>query len=81
MTVSFRDSRGRLNTGDHGKRTGRDCIQAMPPKACGTGSLRSERASALISLEEALAGYNQFDEGAARKFVIDPNGMLGKKAA
>jgi glutathione-independent formaldehyde dehydrogenase len=33
-----------------------------------------------ISLEEAPKGYRDFDKGAAKKFVIDPHGML-KKAA
>ncbi len=30
----------------------------------------------VISLDEAVQGYKDFDKGAARKFVIDPNGML-----
>jgi glutathione-independent formaldehyde dehydrogenase len=30
----------------------------------------------VISLEDAPAGYHDFDKGAARKFVIDPNGMI-----
>jgi glutathione-independent formaldehyde dehydrogenase len=29
-----------------------------------------------ISLDEAPAGYKDFDKGAAKKFVIDPNGMV-----
>lgn len=29
-----------------------------------------------ISLDEAPQGYAQFDEGAARKFVIDPHGLI-----
>ncbi len=33
-----------------------------------------------ITLDEAPKGYADFDKGAARKFVIDPHGML-KKAA
>jgi glutathione-independent formaldehyde dehydrogenase len=32
----------------------------------------------VISLDEAPKGYKDFDSGVARKFVIDPNGMLGK---
>ncbi|AKQ69251.1 Threonine dehydrogenase [Myxococcus hansupus] len=35
----------------------------------------------VISLDEAPRGYHEFDTGVARKFVIDPNGMLKKKAA
>jgi glutathione-independent formaldehyde dehydrogenase len=34
----------------------------------------------IISLDEAPQGYKDFDKGAAKKFVIDPNGMA-KKAA
>ena len=34
----------------------------------------------VIPLKDAPQGYHQFDEGAAKKFVIDPNGMLGKAA-
>ena len=31
----------------------------------------------VISLEEAAQGYESFDQGAAKKFVLDPHGMLG----
>ena len=34
----------------------------------------------MISLDEAPQGYKDFDKGAARKFVIDPNAMVGKAA-
>jgi glutathione-independent formaldehyde dehydrogenase len=34
----------------------------------------------IISLDDAIRGYSDFDKGAARKFVIDPHGSL-KKAA
>jgi glutathione-independent formaldehyde dehydrogenase len=30
----------------------------------------------MISLDEAPQGYRDFDKGAAKKFVIDPNGMV-----
>jgi glutathione-independent formaldehyde dehydrogenase len=30
----------------------------------------------VISLDDAVKGYQDFDKGAAKKFVIDPNGML-----
>ena len=30
----------------------------------------------IISLEDAVAGYDAFDHGAAKKFVLDPHGML-----
>ncbi|GAA4690746.1 MULTISPECIES: formaldehyde dehydrogenase, glutathione-independent [Kocuria] len=34
-----------------------------------------------IPLEDAPQGYEQFDRGAATKFVLDPNGYLGAAAA
>ena len=34
----------------------------------------------VITLDHAPEGYNDFDKGAAKKFVIDPHGSL-KKAA
>jgi len=33
----------------------------------------------LVSLDEAPKGYEDFDKGAAKKFVIDPHGCLRKK--
>jgi glutathione-independent formaldehyde dehydrogenase len=32
----------------------------------------------VISLDEAPNGYKDFDKGAAKKFVLDPHGILGK---
>jgi glutathione-independent formaldehyde dehydrogenase len=32
-----------------------------------------------IPLEEAPRGYQEFDQGAARKYVLDPHGMLGAR--
>ena len=29
-----------------------------------------------ITLDEAPKGYKDFDKGAAKKYVIDPNGMI-----
>jgi glutathione-independent formaldehyde dehydrogenase len=34
----------------------------------------------VISLDEAPQGYADFDRGAAKKFVIDPNGLIPKAA-
>jgi glutathione-independent formaldehyde dehydrogenase len=34
----------------------------------------------VIPLEDASQGYKDFDKGAAKKFVLDPNGLLGTKA-
>ncbi|MEV0350727.1 formaldehyde dehydrogenase, glutathione-independent [Nonomuraea sp. NPDC050680] len=34
-----------------------------------------------ISLDDAPRGYHEFDEGAARKYVLDPHGMLAKTAS
>jgi glutathione-independent formaldehyde dehydrogenase len=30
----------------------------------------------IISLQESVQGYKDFDGGAAKKFVIDPHGMI-----
>jgi glutathione-independent formaldehyde dehydrogenase len=30
----------------------------------------------IINLDEAPKGYQDFDKGAAKKFVIDPHGMV-----
>jgi glutathione-independent formaldehyde dehydrogenase len=30
----------------------------------------------VISLDEAPAGYKDFDKGASKKFVLNPNGMV-----
>jgi glutathione-independent formaldehyde dehydrogenase len=32
----------------------------------------------VIALEDAPRGYRDFDQGAARKFVLDPHGMLAR---
>ncbi len=34
----------------------------------------------VISLEKAPEGYKDFDHGAAKKFVLDPHGMISKAA-
>ncbi len=34
-----------------------------------------------ITIDEAPRGYAEFDQGASRKYVLDPNGYLGAKAA
>ncbi|MGO8720484.1 MAG: hypothetical protein ACLQMO_14920 [Acidobacteriaceae bacterium] len=34
----------------------------------------------VIRLDDAPQGYQDFDKGAAKKFVIDPHGSLGKAA-
>jgi glutathione-independent formaldehyde dehydrogenase len=34
-----------------------------------------------ISLDDAPQGYRDFDSGAAKKYVIDPHGMVGSRAA
>jgi hypothetical protein len=42
----------------------------------------SEKAvnATVITLDQAPQGYAEFDGGAARKFVIDPHGLLGTRA-
>jgi glutathione-independent formaldehyde dehydrogenase len=32
----------------------------------------------VISLDDAPTGYKDFDSGVAKKFVLDPNALLGK---
>jgi glutathione-independent formaldehyde dehydrogenase len=34
----------------------------------------------VIPLDQAPQGYADFDRGAAKKFVIDPNGLLGARS-
>jgi glutathione-independent formaldehyde dehydrogenase len=34
-----------------------------------------------IPLDQAAQGYREFDRGAARKYVIDPHGMIGRRTA
>jgi threonine dehydrogenase-like Zn-dependent dehydrogenase len=34
-----------------------------------------------ISLDQAPRGYEEFHLGAARKYVLDPHGMVGQRAA
>jgi glutathione-independent formaldehyde dehydrogenase len=34
----------------------------------------------VITLDDAPEGYQQFDQGAAKKFVIDPHGLVAKAA-
>jgi glutathione-independent formaldehyde dehydrogenase len=33
----------------------------------------------VISLDDAPRGYQEFDKGASRKYVLDPHGLLGNK--
>jgi len=33
-----------------------------------------------ITLDDAPRGYQEFDQGASRKYVLDPNGYLGAKS-
>ncbi|HMI32706.1 MAG TPA: hypothetical protein VK499_01105 [Propionibacteriaceae bacterium] len=33
-----------------------------------------------ISLDQAPRGYEEFHQGAARKYVLDPHGMVGQRA-
>ena len=34
----------------------------------------------IISLDEAPQGYENFDKGAAKKYVLDPHGTIRKAA-
>jgi glutathione-independent formaldehyde dehydrogenase len=33
-----------------------------------------------IPLDQAPRGYEEFDQGAASKYVLDPHGMIGQRA-
>ena len=44
-----------------------------PPTSAGTAKAVNV---AVISLDDAPSGYHDFDKGAAKKFVIDPHGMV-----
>jgi glutathione-independent formaldehyde dehydrogenase len=33
----------------------------------------------VVPLTEAPAGYRAFDQGAAKKFVLDPHGLVGSR--
>ena len=35
----------------------------------------------VISLDDAPRGYAEFDSGVARKFILDPHNMTGKRTA
>ena len=34
----------------------------------------------VVTLDEAPQGYQDFDKGAAKKFVLDPHGLIGAAA-
>ena len=46
------------------------------PDAVGARSFTKAVNATVISLEDAASGYRAFDQGAARKYVLDPNGYL-----
>jgi glutathione-independent formaldehyde dehydrogenase len=35
----------------------------------------------VVSMEDVPDGYKDFDQAAAKKYVLDPNKLIGKKAA
>jgi glutathione-independent formaldehyde dehydrogenase len=35
----------------------------------------------VVSMEDMPDGYKDFDQAAAKKYVLDPNKLIGKKAA
>ena len=52
----------------------------QPPADAGDPARQDQIAKAvnatMISLDEAPQGYKDFDKGAAKKFVIDPHGLI-----
>ena len=59
---------------------------ALPSRADARSAPSLSRANAKavnatpIPLDQAPQGYEDFDKGAARKFVLDPHGILSKVA-
>jgi len=51
----------------------RDLMQAI---LSGRAQIAKAVNATVISLEDAPRGYQEFDQGAARKFVIDPHGLV-----
>lgn len=51
----------------------RDLMQAI---LSGRAQIAKAVNATLISLDEAPMGYQEFDKGAARKYVIDPHGLV-----
>lgn len=51
----------------------RDLMQAI---LSGRAQIAKAVNATVISLEEAPRGYQEFDQGAARKYVIDPHGLV-----
>ena len=41
---------------------------------------RAREVNPSIRLDEAATGYKDFDQGAAKKFVIDPHGLARRAA-
>ena len=48
-------------------------MMAIPNDGC---QIAKAVNATVISLDEAPQGYRDFDKGAARKFVINPNGLI-----
>ena len=51
-------------------------------RVLGRGDLEASDTSDVypLTLDQASQGYKDFDRGAAKKFVIDPHGLLEKAA-
>ena len=48
-----------------------------PAIVCGKAQIGKAVNATAIPLERAAQGYTDFDQGAAKKFVLDPHGILG----
>jgi glutathione-independent formaldehyde dehydrogenase len=56
--------------------------QLMKAILSGRAEIAKAVNATVVTLDEAPQGYRDFDKGVARKFVLDPHGLLaGKKAA
>jgi glutathione-independent formaldehyde dehydrogenase len=54
--------------------------QLMMAIVAGKAQIAKAVNATAIPLEHAAQGYTDFDKGAAKKFVLDPHGMLGTTA-
>ena len=51
----------------------RELMEAIPHDRC---QIAKAVNATMISLDEAPQGYENFDQGAARKYVLNPHGLI-----
>jgi glutathione-independent formaldehyde dehydrogenase len=55
--------------------------QLMQAILTGRANIAKAVNATVVTLDEAPVGYREFDSGSARKFVLDPHGLIGDKRA